>query len=63
MGWAYLEVRKKTEEVRSKIRVGEINRTENGEMEKGKAKKSKDSALESAGKLKRHSPETRHSHQ
>ena len=39
MGWAYLEVRKKTEELRSKIRVGESNDTDNGEMEKGKAKR------------------------
>ncbi|XP_030941569.1 uncharacterized protein LOC115966478 [Quercus lobata] len=42
-GWAYLEVREKTEEVRSKIRVGEINRTENGEMEKAKRNQSRNS--------------------
>ena len=40
-GWTYLEVREKIEEVRSKIRVGEINCIENREMGKGKAKKIK----------------------
>ena len=49
----YLEVREKTEEVRSKIRVGEINRTENGEMEKGKAKKIKGLYLGKCGKTEK----------
>ena len=49
----YLEVREKTEEVRSKIRVGEINRTENGEMGKGKAKKIKGLRLGKCGKTKK----------
>ena len=39
--------------------VRETNRTEDGEMRNGKAKKSKGSALESAGKLKEFSLETR----
>ena len=39
--------------MRSKIRVGEINRTKNGEMEKGKARKIKGLCLEKCGKTEK----------